>query len=96
MEDGESLIDWGGNDDSPNSDRVNVSMRSSPAPTSFVSVYNDDRPVPVDDGDDEGSLEALEIDDYVEEENPNEAIVPPIASEVPATRLSNFRCGGPV
>ena len=36
MEYGESLVDWAVNDDSPNSDRVNVSLRSSPAPTSLV------------------------------------------------------------
>ena len=96
MEDGESLIDWGGNDDSPNSERINVSLCSYHTPNSFVAVYNDDRPVPANDGDDETSQAVLEIDEYVDEENPNEAIAPPCASEVPSARLSNFRCGCPV
>ena len=95
-EDGESLLDWDGNDDSSNIARINVSLCSYPTPTSFVSVYNDERPVPTNDGDDETSHAALEIDEFAQEWNPNEAIVPPCDSAVPSTRLSNFRCGVPV
>ena len=94
--DGESLLDLDCNGDSPNSERINVSLRSYPAPNSFVSVYNDDRPVPANDSDGENSQAALRIDEYEEEENPNEGIVPPCTSEVPSTRLSNFRFGPPV
>ena len=64
-------------------------------------------PIPGNDDDDD-YLPVLEIDGdldiepqvdlsgtpLVEMDNPTEAIVPPHPSDVPATRLSDFRCGG--
>ena len=95
MEDGESLLNWDGDEDSLNSDLISVSLHSSPTPASFVSVYNDKQPSPENGGDEEDNQESLEINEYSDEENPNEAIVPPNADDVPSERMSNFRCGGP-
>ena len=46
---------------------------------------------PVSDSDNE----PLDSPDF-EHDNQNEAIVPPDPADVPATRLSQFRCGGPM
>ena len=76
-----------------------ISERDRDIPASFPIPGMSDGNLPAGDGVfEDGLTEDLRLDPnntpVVEMDNPNEAIAPPHPSEVPATRLSNFRCGG--
>ena len=93
MEDGDSRLDWDGDNLSANGARIEATLASSPTHTSFVSVYNDDQPSPANVEDQH--QDCIEFEESSDNGNPNEDAVPPEASEVPATRLSDFHCGCP-
>lgn len=95
MEDGPDLLNWDGDDHIHDADRLNISSQSAPTETSFVSI-GEENSYPDRDAASDMEMSPIDAHGYYVRDNPNEAAVAPNASDVPATRMSNLRCGGTI